>query len=184
MHMLARTNRWTLAQLNRLPDDGNKYEVVRGELFVTPAPTHDHETVVAILHSRLEPYVVANALGRIYRPRAVVRVTPHSEVEPDLMVRPLTGARSWEAAPVPILVVEITSDSTRRRDHVQKRQLYLDIGVQEYWVVDMDERSVRVIRPGVDDVVVSDAVRWHPVGAQTPLQISVPELFAEVPAAD
>ena len=113
------TKRWTLAELHRLPeDDGNKYEVVRGELFVTPPPTVDHETIAARLARVLDPYVERHGLGLVYRPKAIVRVRPHSEVEPDLMVRqpPVRRGTSWDSAPTPILVVEILSDSTRRRD--------------------------------------------------------------------
>ena len=49
MHMATATKRWTLEELHSLPDDGNKYELVRGELFVTPPPTVDHETILARL---------------------------------------------------------------------------------------------------------------------------------------
>jgi Uma2 family endonuclease len=65
--------RWTLDELHSLPDDGNKYEVVRGVLFVTPAPTWQHESILAALSAALSPYVVANGLGLVYHPRAVLR---------------------------------------------------------------------------------------------------------------
>src|SRR5947207_146947 len=88
---------WTLEELHRLPDDGNKYELVEGDLFVTPPPSEDHETILARLHGLLWPYVVANNLGTVYRPRAVVRIKA-SEVEPDLMVRAerMRPKKSWE----------------------------------------------------------------------------------------
>ena len=86
MAMPAAPRRWTLDDLDRLPDDGNKYEVVRGRLFVTPAPAPRHEVVLARLARILEPYVDARKLGQVYRPRAVIRFED-SEVEPDLMVR-------------------------------------------------------------------------------------------------
>ena len=91
MLMATQTKRWTLEELHRLPDDGNKYELVRGNLFVTPAPTEAHETILARLTMILVPYVAANELGLVYRPRAVVRFDG-SEVEPDLMVRQLLAA--------------------------------------------------------------------------------------------
>jgi Uma2 family endonuclease len=179
MHMPA-IRHWTIEQLQLLPEDGNKYELVRGELFVTPAPTFGHETVVSILHSLLEPYVRAHALGRIYRPRAVVRVRPHSEVEPDLMVRPVAPPRTtWERAPIPILVVEVTSETTRRRDYVDKRQLYLDLKIPEYWIVDTESREVHVVRPGEQDVVVTAELTWHPASAPLPFQLDVVSVFRE-----
>ena len=73
MHMATQLTRWTLAELHRLPDDGNKYELVRGELFVTPPPTDAHETVLARLTRILDPFVAANDLGMVYHPRAVIR---------------------------------------------------------------------------------------------------------------
>ena len=118
MHMARPKRRWTIEELHSLPDDGNKYELIHGELFVTPAPSDNHETVGARLTRLIDPYVAANGLGLIYRPRAVVRIADDTEVEPDLMVRQPQNEpdASWAGAPLPILVVEITSDSTRRRD--------------------------------------------------------------------
>ncbi len=55
MHMATQLTRWTLAELHRLPDDGNKYELVRGDLFVTPPPTDAHETILARLTRILDP---------------------------------------------------------------------------------------------------------------------------------
>src|SRR5215470_17543781 len=73
MHMAAAIKHWTLDELHRLPDDGNKYELVRGELFVTPAPSVGHETILARLSRALEPYVAQHGLGFVFHPRAVVR---------------------------------------------------------------------------------------------------------------
>src|SRR5690348_7754903 len=99
---------WTLEELHRLPDDGNKYELIRGELFVTPPPSVDHEEVLARLSAALTAYVAAHRLGRVYHPRAVIRFKG-SEAEPDLMVRavpPHVHGNSWEELPAPSLVVE------------------------------------------------------------------------------
>src|SRR3954464_1486124 len=71
MHMATKLKRWTLEELHSLPDDGNKYELIHGELFVTPAPSDGHETISARLTRMLDPYVEAQGLGFVYRPRAV-----------------------------------------------------------------------------------------------------------------
>ena len=178
MHMAAGTKRWTLEEVHSLPDDGNKYELVRGELFVTPPPGEDHETVLARLHGILAPYVAAQRLGLVFRPRAVVRFEG-SEVEPDLMVRAerRVRAKDWDDAPAPILVVEVLSGSTRRRDGNQKRALYRDVGVPEYWIVDPDRESVLQIREGLDDLETTAEVVWWPSGASAALTVSVPALF-------
>ena len=177
MHMATRTKRWTLAELHRLPDDGNKYELVRGDLFVTPPPTNDHETIIARLNLILVPYVAANDLGLVYHARAVMRFKG-SEVEPDLMVRqPQVSGRDWDDAPTPSLVVEVLSGSTRRRDLGAKRQLYLDAGVAEYWIVDAEAQSVRIVRQGEEDQLATERLTWAPVGAREPLVIEVPAIF-------
>lgn len=172
---------WTLELLHRLPDDGNKYELVRGELFVTPPPGDEHETILARLNEILTPFVSAHRLGHVYRPRAVMRFQG-SEVEPDLMVRAAHPDRrgddsDWTRAPIPELVVEVTSGATRRRDRNQKKDLYLDAGVHEYWIVDRVERSITVVRRD-GATVVNGRMTWSPEGASSPLEFAVEELFS------
>ena len=183
MRMADPTTRWTIDELHRLPDDGNKYELVRGELFVTPPPTDEHETISARLTRLLDPYVAANGLGLVYRPRAVVRIGIDTEVEPDLMVRQPQDEpqATWEGAPLPILVVEIESPTTRRRDHLHKRSVYMDAGIPEYWIIDGEERAVLVIRPGHEDVVAGETLTWHPSGAAQPLVIDLADVFGPAP---
>ena len=178
MHMAMQMRAWTLDEVHRLPDDGNKYELVRGELFVTPAPTVDHETIIARLTRVLEPYVAAHELGLVYQPRAVLRFEA-SEVEPDHEVRqPPPGKRvPWEKVPVPILVIEVPSPFTRRRDREQKRAFYMDAAVAEYWIVDPESESVTVVRHGSDDVTVHDELLWQPRCELPSLAVLLSELF-------
>jgi Uma2 family endonuclease len=176
--MPAAPRRWTLDDLDRLPDDGNKYEVVRGRLFVTPAPAPRHEVVLARLARILEPYVDARKLGQVYRPRAVIRFED-SEVEPDLMVRaePPAIDTPWEAWPIPLLVVEVLSAATRSRDLIDKRDFYADAGVAECWVIDTEARRIRVMAGRSDVAIISDEMRWQPAGAPDPLRFAVAPLF-------
>jgi Uma2 family endonuclease len=185
MVMASGVRAWTLEELNRLPDDGNKYELVFGELFVTPPPNEEHETIAARLTRQLDPFVARHALGAVYHPRAVVRYAG-SQVEPDLMVRAerIRRTGSWNDAPVPLLVVEIVSPYTQRRDHEQKRRFYLEAGVEEYWIVDARLRAVIVARSGSSNVTVTDTLTWRPEGAMEPLEISLAELFAGIEGAD
>ena len=178
MHMALQSRGWTLAELHRLPDDGNKYELVRGELFVTPPPTPDHETVLSRLTRILDPYAAANGLGMVYHPRSVVRFEG-SEVEPDLMVRQphSGGGANWDDWPLPTLVVEVLSDSTRRRDLGAKRTLYIDAGIPEYWIVDAAARNIRVVRAPDGDEVVTDNLTWMPTGANDALVVQVKTLL-------
>jgi Uma2 family endonuclease len=176
--MVATLKRWTLEEVHSLPDDGNKYELVRGELFVTPPPNVEHETIAARLSRVLDRYVEAQGLGLVYRARAVMRFEG-SEVEPDLMVRlpNARGAKDWDESPSPILIVEIQSPSTRRRDNVQKRALYMDAGVEEYWMVDPEQRTVTAVRAGKPDQVEERTLSWQPSGSSEPLTIDVGSLF-------
>jgi Uma2 family endonuclease len=182
MHMATTAKRWTLDELHSLPDDGNKYELVRGELYVTPPPTVDHETVSSRLARILDPYVENHRLGLVYRPRSVLRFEG-SEVEPDLMVRqpPLTTNVAWEKLPIPILVIETISDSTRRRDLGTKRDFYMDAGVAEYWIVDPSRMTITVVRKDEGERVIRDRLLWQPAEASAPLVIELAAVFATPP---
>jgi Uma2 family endonuclease len=76
-----------------------------------------------------------------------------------------------------MLVVEILSDGTSRRDHVQKRTFYVEVGIPEYWIVDGANRTVRVVQPRADDTVTSDMLTWRPAGVAESLVIDVRALF-------
>lgn len=175
-----RTEGWTLEEMHRLPDDGNRYELVHGTLLVTPAPRFAHQSIVAVLSRMLDRYAEAQKLGRVHTARSVISIHG-SETEPDLMVRPdpATFPVEWDDAPLPSLVVEVLSESSRHGDQVVKRALYLEIGVPEYWLVDCDHRTIRVVRRGSEDVVVGDTVVWHPAGAGVALTVDVAAIFRE-----
>lgn len=184
----ANTKVWTLEELHSLPDDGNKYELIHGELFVTPAPDPGHEEIAVRLARILDAYVAANGLGFVYRPRAVVEVDG-SQVEPDLMVRQPRhrSNEGWADAPVPILIVEIGSPSTRRRDREHKRDFYIDdLSIPEYWIVDPERREIVVVKPGAANEVARDRVTWSPAGTTSPIVVDVSEAFEEeeTPTAD
>ena len=179
MGVATETRPWTLEELHRLPEDGNKYELVYGELFVTPPPSPSHEEVNAVLLRLLSPYVDRWKLGRVYAPRAGVRALG-SEVEPDIMVRQIAEAtEDWARLPVPIFVIETASRSTRRRDRGTKRQLYLELGVLNYWIVDRETRTIQLVRPGADDVIEREQAVWRPASAGEPLTVDVRALFEE-----
>jgi Uma2 family endonuclease len=174
---------WTLAELHRLPDDGNKYELVHGQLFVTPAPTQEHEIVAARLSRVLSRYVEEHGLGIVFHPRAVVRFEG-SEVEPDLMVRSAEITARWEDAPTPMLIVEIVSPTTRRRDYGDKRDFYREVGVADYWIVEARIRSVRVVCPDTDEISTSKTLMWKPKPDIPGLTIDLDEIFAGLRPAE
>jgi Uma2 family endonuclease len=177
MLMAVETRPWTIEDLDRFPEDGNTYEVVRGELFVSPPPTFDHDTVIARLTHLLVPYVTAHDLGYVYHPRGVIRYDG-SQVEPDIVVRPHASTDiTWDSAPTPLLVVEILSRSTQRRDRGPKRALYLEAGIPEYWIVDRESRSITAVRHDAADATLRDTLVWSPTGTSEPLTIELTDVF-------
>ena len=177
-----RTRRWTRADLARLPDDGNRYEVLDGELLVTPQARPFHQIVAGRLARALAPYCEAHGLGTVVGPGAVVWAK--NELRPDVMVIPpgvrIPMAAKWEDFPTPALVIEVLSPGSERHDLGKKRDAYLRIGVRDYWVVDPERRRVLVFRPGVDEPVTeSERVRWVPRHDVPPLELVVEVLLAE-----
>ena len=170
---------WTRADLARLPDDGNRYEVLDGALLVTPQASFAHQRVAFRLAVALEAYCQAHGLGIVVAPGAV----PHgkSELQPDVQVIPGAPPRDaeWTALPQPIVVVEVLSDSTARRDLGIKRDAYLRWGIPAYWAVDIAAQRVTVFDAGAPEGrAVGDALAWQPDASRPALQLPVAELFA------
>jgi len=166
--------RWTRADLDRLPDDGNRYEVLDGELLVTPQAAYAHQRIAFDFALVLHEYCKRHAIGEVVGPGAVVWAK--NELQPDVQVipghhKPVKGTK-WEDLPRPILVVEILSDSTAHRDLGKKREAYLRIGVAEYWAVDIESGLVRVWRKGSPEPMVErTALAWRPRADLAPLVI-------------
>lgn len=179
--MAKAIGKWTREDLTQLPDDGNKYEVVHGDLFVTPPPEPPHQQIIAVLNRLLVPYVGAEGLGHVHKARSVM-VFDGSEVEPDLFVQPSVPAPPprWEHAPTPLLVVEVLSPVTKRRDRGAKRQLYLEADVPDYWIVDGERRSVLVVQASAEEQLVTETLAWSPAGARTSFTLDVPAFFTDV----
>jgi Uma2 family endonuclease len=170
---------WRPADLLRLPDDGNRYEVIEGQLFVTPAASMDHQRVLETLWEVVGSYVRAQKLGGAFFLPGDLHLDRKSQVIPDGMVIPFKGRRprSWKTAAKPILVIECLSTSTRWRDRGVKRDLYRKRAIPEYWIVDRWERDVTVVRPNEEDRVEAKSLVWLPAGASAPLVIDLPALF-------
>ncbi len=132
-----------------LPNDGKRYEIIDGELFVTPSPLSLHQIVVANLHLELGLFVKANNLGRVYVEPLDVVFSRFDVVEPDLLYISKERAavlteRNVQGAPD--LVVEILSETTAEIDHTTKLKLYARYGVQEYWIIDPYGPSADIYR--------------------------------------
>lgn len=174
---------WSVDELCALPDDGNRYEVVDGELLVTPAPSWMHQEAIGLLYQRLAPYADATGLRCIIAP-AQVAFSARRSVEPDLFVVPrLDGRPATSFADVGrlLLAVEVVSPSSARADRYVKRRLYQSEAVAEYWVIDAEHRFVERWRPGDDEPeVVTEALRWAPREGAEALVIALPPYFMRV----
>lgn len=184
MHMAANVRVWTADDLADVPDDGQRYEVIDGELFVTPAPALPHQEAVGQLFKLLQPYVASQRVGHVMFSPADIQFSKRRAVQPDLFVAPLVNGgrpRQWTDIRGLVLAVEVLSPSSVRADRVVKRAMYRAQRVADYWVIDLDERTFERTTPADPAVEIeTTTLRWHPAGASSPLTIDVAEYFAEV----
>jgi Uma2 family endonuclease len=172
---------WTAADLREIPDDRTRYEIIDGELFVTPSPLPSHQWLSKRFFLAINSYLEAHGTGEIIYAPADVELADDTVVEPDLfVVPPVVGKppRSWEDIGSLRLVIEILSPSTARADRIVKRRRYQREGIPEYWIVDGDARIVERWRP--DDErpeMITDRLEWKPDTEVAPLIIDLPSLF-------
>lgn len=134
-----------LEDLEALPDDGNRWEILDGAMVVTPPPSTSHQLVGFGLARRL--HAAAMPLGLLVLPAPCAwRIGPGQVPEPDVIVaRPETVTERAVTGP-PVLVAEVLSPSGRNRDLFEKRRIYAEGGAEWYWIVDPAEPSLRVLR--------------------------------------
>jgi Uma2 family endonuclease len=167
MSLLARP--LTYDDLCRMPDDLNRYEVIGGELVVSPYPNRAHQKVSLRLTLLIAQYVDARRLGEVYVAPVDVRLSPHNIVEPDLLfLRHDRLGMYGPTGPVegpPDLVVEIISPSSRVMDRIRKAALYADSGVPEYWLVDAEKLEFQLLTldQGQYEPVAAEDGRFHSI---------------------
>ena len=127
----------------RLPNDRNRYEILDGELTVTPAPSTRHQRVSSRLHRILANHILAHQLGDLYAAPTDLILAPTTVVQPDLIFISndrlhLVTERAIEGPPT--LVIEILSPTTDRTDRLTKAQLYARHRVPHYWLIDLDQQ--------------------------------------------
>src|SRR5262245_22713503 len=128
---------WTVEMVHALPDDGNRYEVIDGELLVSPAPSLTHQRALGLLYHLLLPYAESVGLELLFAPFGIL-FSSRTEVQPDIV-----GFRLQDGS-VPdfsepgrlVLAVEALSPSTMRADYYKKRPRFQRFRVHEYWIVD------------------------------------------------
>jgi len=145
----AAHQRVSFSDLEKWPEDGRRYELYDGEVFVVPSPIPLHQVVAARLHLALEEYTRANGGIVFFAPLDIV-LTEYDVVQPDLLLftrerQHLLQLREVTRHP-PDLCIEILSPSTVRNDRGRKMQLLARHGVKEYWLVDAESVAIEVYR--------------------------------------
>jgi len=167
---MAAPTYWTAEMVRQLPDDGNRYEVVYGELLVTPAPRLDHQLLVSRLAVAIANYLEHEPVG--------VMLT-----SPDVFVIPLGEARTgdWSKLRSLLVVAEVLSPTTARADRFTKRRRYQEARVPLYWVVEGADQQVEVWTPDAEfPTVERERLVWRPAGARQGFTLELAELFRPV----
>jgi Uma2 family endonuclease len=174
---------WTAEAVRNLPDDGRRYELVDGELVVTPAPAWIHQQVAFGLILRIGNYLATTKTGSALFSPADLAFGEDEILQPDLFVVPRDAQapiRSWTDIKRLLLAIEIVSPSSARCDRQLKRRRYQRAATPEYWIVDPDARLVERWRPeDTRPEVLGETLIWQPDSGQTALEIDLPALFAE-----
>ena len=180
MGMPAERSHWTAEMVRALPDDGQRYEVLDGELFVSPSPSRLHQRGVAELYVILDQYVRAHALGEVIISPADVEFSDDRMVQPDVFVVPDIGS-SWRDMKAPLLIIEVLSSSTARVDRIRKRRVYQEERIHEYWIVDVEGELIERWRPDESrPEILTDSVNWQPRPDVPPLTVDLQRFFRTV----
>ncbi|HYO16098.1 MAG TPA: Uma2 family endonuclease [Thermoanaerobaculia bacterium] len=146
---------WTYGDYLLLPDDGQRYEVIGGVLYVTPAPRYKHQRSAGKFYLFLGSFVTRNGLGEVLFAPFDIKLPAGitNPVEPDIIFfrsGNLPGQEDRLFEGIPDLIAEVLSPRIRYRDATVKLQAYQKAGVPEYWMLDPDARIVVVYRLGGD----------------------------------
>ena len=182
MGMPQASGNWTAEMVRALPDDRKRYELVDGELLVTPSPAWAHQTAVSALFRSLDPFVTTHQIGWLRFSPADISLGEDEILQPDLFVVPRADRppRAWTDIRSLLLVIEVLSPGTARYDRLIKRRRYQRAGVPEYWIVDLDARVVERWRPEDErPEILSETLIWLPDPAQPALELDLPALFKE-----
>ena len=184
MGMPHTTEGWTAEMVRALPHDGNRYELIGGELVVTPAPPQVHQAAVVELILVLGPWLKETGAGRLLASPADISLGEDEVLQPDVFVVPEGAGRvsaAWTDVTTLVLAVEVVSPTTARYDRGLKRLRYQRAGVPEYWVVDLDARLIERWRPNdTRPEVLMESLSWRPAADGPALTLDLPAWFNEV----
>lgn len=150
---------FTVTDLEAMPDDGRRYELIDGELLVSPAPGWAHQEAAQTLYVRLRAACPGHL--RVLAAPFAVRMDPFNEVQPDVLVARFSDLTELNLPNAPLLAVEVISPSSGLRDRSLKKAVYERMGVPSYWLADPDRN-----RPSVTAFEVRDGA-YEQVAAVT-----------------
>jgi Uma2 family endonuclease len=189
MAMPAEVGRhWTAREVRELiaaaPLATPRYELVEGELLVTPGPSVFHQRAIVELVIRLAEYLRTERVGHVVTSPSDVELEPEFITQPDILVVPMAEWQRVVREGLPIrellLAVEMLSPSSSRHDRVRKRPLY-QRHVPDYWIVDLDARLFERWAPADErPELLTETLIWLPIGATTPFTIELPPFFASI----
>jgi Uma2 family endonuclease len=179
MAMAVSVPLYTVADLEKFPDDGNRYELLDGVLLVTPAPSMTHQLVASRIQGELVIALQKPGHAHVVGPGAVVR-KPKTQLQPDILVfsSRFSPKTDWTKISQHWLAVEVLSRSSRVYDREFKRDAYFALGVEEVWLVDWREQHVEVCTGTGKSSVVRDRIRWATPHVDAAVEIDLSEVFA------
>ncbi|MEP6762942.1 MAG: Uma2 family endonuclease [Gemmatimonadaceae bacterium] len=182
MAMAITVPRYTVADLEDFPDDGNRYELLDGILLVTPLASAPHQRISTRLLVMLSRGLLSEKHAVICTPGAI-SIPDFIHLEPDLLVVP--GKYSintpWTEMTEHWLAVEVISRSSRKYDRDFKRDAYIKLGVREVWLIDFRDKSIEVCRKVGEGEVVRDGFNWQVPELNITVKIDLGVLFEGLP---
>lgn len=188
--MVTGTDGWTAEEVRELQDESRawpRFELIAGELLVTPSPGTAHQVAVAEILLLLATYVDRENIGVALASPADLELHLGTVAQPDVFVvpggMPAVSGRGpgWKAVASLLVAVEVVSLGSGRRDRVAKRDYYVSAGVPEYWVVDLDVRVIERWSAGNhESLTPGKTLKWKPVGAREALVVDLAALFERI----
>ncbi|MEP6778716.1 MAG: Uma2 family endonuclease [Gemmatimonadaceae bacterium] len=182
MGMALTIPRYTVADLEEFPDDGNRYELLDGVLLVTPLASAGHQEVAARLVGMLHATLVVHKQAKVFSP-GVVTLPPLVHLEPDVLVVPphFPIGTLWAEMNEHWLAVEIFSRSSKRYDRDFKRDAYIALGVQQVWLIDTLDKSVEVCTKQGPGQIKRRVIEWMVPVLNVRTSIDLDVLFEGLP---
>lgn len=146
--------RWTYRDYAVLADDGHRYEIVNGVLYMAPAPSWSHQEIVGAFYRYLYGYVTSSGLGGVFVAPIDVELAPNVVFQPDVVVLLKESRHKLKERHIvgaPDLVVEVVFPGSATHDRYKKLEAYARASVPEYWIADPDARTIEILTLGIGD---------------------------------